>query len=70
MGKLWEVAKLFWNSDMAAAYAQLASAGDCAPGAPCPEKSVLIPLIFRPLKAGRLPATFSMTSLSHATRNA
>eukprot|EP00802_Teleaulax_amphioxeia_P016614 Tamp_16737.p1 GENE.Tamp_16737~~Tamp_16737.p1 ORF type:complete len:148 (+),score=41.93 Tamp_16737:259-702(+) len=26
MGKLWEVAKLFWNSDMAAAYAHLASA--------------------------------------------
>ena len=28
MGKLWEVAKLLWNSDMAAAYTQLASAGN------------------------------------------
>ena len=28
MGKLWELAKLLWNSDMAAAYTQLASAGN------------------------------------------
>jgi hypothetical protein len=28
MGKLWEVAKILWNSDMAAAYTQLASAGN------------------------------------------
>ena len=28
MGKLWEVAKILWSSDMAAAYTQLASAGN------------------------------------------